>query len=166
MGSGLDDWIYWHFFTITTAHNQWLSQTRSIPYWTTSVFPSAWLTWFWFTSRPLLQLQLFVGQHSTAEHWTLLRMPNDWTLLNWTLFFNSGRTEGRSLPPTVRLLLRLFVTAGACLRNRRPAVVTFVTLRHGPHRKRRVQQFFYCCICILAAITFLPSRCLETIGYM
>jgi hypothetical protein len=22
-------------------------------------------------------------------------------------------------------------------------------IRHGPHRKRRVQQFFYCCICIL-----------------
>jgi hypothetical protein len=26
---------------IITAHNQWLSQTRSIPYWTTSVFSSA-----------------------------------------------------------------------------------------------------------------------------
>jgi hypothetical protein len=25
---------------ITTAHNQWLSKTRSIPYWTTSVFSS------------------------------------------------------------------------------------------------------------------------------
>jgi hypothetical protein len=27
--------------SITTAHNQWLSKTRSIPYWTTSAFPSA-----------------------------------------------------------------------------------------------------------------------------
>jgi hypothetical protein len=43
MGSGLDDYIYWHFFqlqSIMTAHNQWLSTTRSIPYWTTSVFSS------------------------------------------------------------------------------------------------------------------------------
>jgi hypothetical protein len=22
------------------------------------------------------------------------------------------------------------------------------SIRHGPHRKRRVQQFFYCCVCI------------------
>jgi hypothetical protein len=28
--SGLDDWIYWYFFTITRAHNQWLLKTRSI----------------------------------------------------------------------------------------------------------------------------------------
>jgi hypothetical protein len=26
--------------TITTAHNQWLPKTRSIPYWTTSIFSS------------------------------------------------------------------------------------------------------------------------------
>jgi hypothetical protein len=44
-GSGLDDWIYWHLplqsllIAITIAHNQWLPTTRSIPYWTTSVFP-------------------------------------------------------------------------------------------------------------------------------
>jgi hypothetical protein len=40
-GYGLDDWIYWHFFTITiiiTAQNQWLLTTRSTPYCTTSVF--------------------------------------------------------------------------------------------------------------------------------
>jgi hypothetical protein len=29
-GSGLDDWIYWHFFTIIPSHNQWLPKTRSI----------------------------------------------------------------------------------------------------------------------------------------
>jgi hypothetical protein len=42
MGPGLDDCFYWHFFTITitTAHNQWLLKTRSIPHWTTSVFSS------------------------------------------------------------------------------------------------------------------------------
>jgi hypothetical protein len=42
MGSGLYEGIYWRFFTITimTAHNKWLSKTRSISYWTTSVFSS------------------------------------------------------------------------------------------------------------------------------
>jgi hypothetical protein len=44
MVSGLDEWIYWRFFTlqsIATTHNQQQSKTRSIPYWTTSVFSSA-----------------------------------------------------------------------------------------------------------------------------
>jgi hypothetical protein len=26
--------------------------------------------------------------------------------------------------------------------------ISFPLIRHGPHRKRRVQQFFYCCVCI------------------
>jgi hypothetical protein len=41
-----------------------------------------WLTWFWFTRRSLLQLSLSAGYHSTVEHWTLLRMPNDGSLTN------------------------------------------------------------------------------------
>jgi hypothetical protein len=27
-------------------------------------------------------------------------------------------------------------------------IVYFPSIRHGPHRKRRVKQFFYCCMCI------------------
>jgi hypothetical protein len=51
--------------SIITAHNQWLPKTRSIPYWTMSVFSSAWLTWFWFTSRLLLHFgcQLLRNPH-------------------------------------------------------------------------------------------------------
>jgi hypothetical protein len=49
-------------------------------------------------------------------------------------------------------------------------------IRHGPHWKRCVQQFFYCCVCIRYSDNvcteplpsnvrdFLPSRCLATIG--
>jgi hypothetical protein len=38
-------------------------------------------------------------------------------------------------------------------------------IRHGPHWKRRVQQFFYCCVCVFVTpVTFLPSRCLATLG--
>jgi hypothetical protein len=43
-GSGLDDWIYLRLLLqsllITINYNQWLSKTRSTPYWTTSVFSS------------------------------------------------------------------------------------------------------------------------------
>jgi hypothetical protein len=27
-------------------------------------------------------------------------------------------------------------------------IASFRMIRHGPHRKRRVQQFLYCCVCI------------------
>jgi hypothetical protein len=37
MGSGLDDWIYWHFYY---NYNQWVSTTLSVPCWTTSFFHS------------------------------------------------------------------------------------------------------------------------------
>jgi hypothetical protein len=36
---------------------------------------------------------------------------------------------------------------------------------HGPHRKWRIQQFFYCCVCVfVTAVKFLPSRCLAMLG--
>jgi hypothetical protein len=64
-GSGLDNWILFTLLLqlqpIITAHNQRLLETRSVPYWTTSVFSSAWLTSFWFTCRSLLQLPLSAG---------------------------------------------------------------------------------------------------------
>jgi hypothetical protein len=28
-------------------------------------------------------------------------------------------------------------------------IAYFPFIRHGPHRKRRVRQFYYCCVCIL-----------------
>jgi hypothetical protein len=98
-GSGLDDWIYWHccyshsqLQSIITSHSQWLSEACLMPYWTKSVFSSAWLTWFWFTNRSLLQLPLSAGQHSTAEQWTLSRMNH-----SRTPFYNSGRTGDHHL---------------------------------------------------------------------
>jgi hypothetical protein len=35
-------------------------------------------------------------------------------------------------------------------------------LRYDTHRKRRVKQLFYCVF--VAAVSFLPSRCLEMVG--
>jgi hypothetical protein len=37
-------------------------------------------------------------------------------------------------------------------------------IRHGSHLKRRAQKFLYCFLCIRSRLTFLPSRCLATIG--
>jgi hypothetical protein len=35
-------------------------------------------------------------------------------------------------------------------------------IRHGPHRKHRVQYFFYCCVCIRCHKNVFTSRCLAT----
>jgi hypothetical protein len=37
---------------------------------------------------------------------------------------------------------------------------------HGQHRKRRIKQFFYCCLCICCHGNVFPSRCLATRGEM
>jgi hypothetical protein len=84
--------------SIITAHSQLLPQTRSIPYWTTSVLSFTWLTWLWFTCRSLLQLPLPAGLYSIAEHSTS-ELPFkvsykriSW-IHEWTLFYNFGRNE-------------------------------------------------------------------------
>jgi hypothetical protein len=41
-------------------------------------------------------------------------------------------------------------------------IVRFPLIRHGPHRKRRVQEFFIVSCVFVAAVTFSPSRCLAT----
>jgi hypothetical protein len=45
-------------------------------------------------------------------------------------------------------------------------IAYFPLIQYGSHRKRPVQQFFYCYVCIRDAVTFLPNRYLTTIeGY-
>jgi hypothetical protein len=139
-GSGLDDWIYWRFYyncsssqSLITGHNQWLSKTRSIPYWTMSVFSS--------TVTDLVPIYESVNSSAsvvrllTLHSWTL---NHDWLLfyesltyewllvyewlndfrINYVSFYTSVRTEYMTLHLTARLLLRLFVGEGTCLPNR------------------------------------------------
>jgi hypothetical protein len=82
--------------SIITDHDQWLPKTRSIPHWTTSVFSSAWLTWFWFTSRSLLHFRF-----------PLVSTPQQ----NTQLSYDSLTTESIS----VRVTLRLTVSQSVCL---------------------------------------------------
>jgi hypothetical protein len=86
--------------SIITVHNQWLSKTRSIPYWTTSVFRCDWLC-------SDLRIDHFLNFRcplvNTPQPNTQLsyewRMQNDGSLsqMNWTNFFiTSERTEHKS----------------------------------------------------------------------
>jgi hypothetical protein len=43
-------------------------------------------------------------------------------------------------------------------------IAYFHLIRHWLHRKRLVQQLFYCCLCIHCHSTFLTSCCLATTG--
>jgi hypothetical protein len=80
MGSGLDDWMIGFIGTslqlqaIKTARNQWLSKTRSIPYWTTSVFSSA--------ATDLVLIYESVTSSPSVVHWLTL---HSWTLNFWIL---------------------------------------------------------------------------------
>jgi hypothetical protein len=126
-GSGLDYWIYWHFYyndskLQVTAHNWRLPKTRSIPSWTTSVFSSI-MTGFWYASRPLFQLPstLWLTLHS----WNSLRM----------------RISVRLLSPVQILRLNaklLFPWSG---------LASFVASGEQD-RNRRLKGFHYCCTCM------------------
>jgi hypothetical protein len=43
-------------------------------------------------------------------------------------------------------------------------IASFSFIRHEPHRKRRVQQFCYCCVCIRCRGNVLTIPFLATIG--
>jgi hypothetical protein len=114
-----------------TAHNQWLSKTRSIPYWTTSAF-SSYCDWLgsdlrvghFFSFRCPLANTPQLNTTLSYEWWP----KNDGSQLThsrmkWTnSFVTSGRTEYKSpyltvpvilfSPPPSNGLPRLFVVAG------------------------------------------------------
>jgi hypothetical protein len=72
---------------IITAHNQWLSETRSIPYWTTSVFSSTVtdlvLIYESVTSASIVRL---LPLHS----WTLNSLTNEWIVQSQSYFTTGG----------------------------------------------------------------------------
>jgi hypothetical protein len=91
--------------SIITAHNQWLSKTRSIPYWTTSVLSSA-VTDFVLIYESVTSSASVVGW-LTLHSWTF-NYPYEWiielsaeciidlsddSVHEWTLFYNLGRTD-------------------------------------------------------------------------
>jgi hypothetical protein len=82
--------------SIITAHNQWLSKTRSIPCWTTSVFCSAWLTWLSFTSRSLLQLPSSALANNPQLNTELLTLTTElrltWTMSVWWINLRCSHT--------------------------------------------------------------------------
>jgi hypothetical protein len=84
--------------SITTAHNQWLSKTRSVPYWTTSVFAS--------TVNELVPIYESVTSSASVASWL--------TLHRWTL--NSLTNEWRNSWLSFLLRLPWTTTVLQCLR--------------------------------------------------
>jgi hypothetical protein len=72
--------------SITTVHNQWLLKTRSIPYWTTSVFSS--------TVTDLVLIYESVTSSASIVRWITL---HSWTLNFWIfLRLNRSSVHGSS----------------------------------------------------------------------
>jgi hypothetical protein len=100
--------------TISTNYNssQSVTNTRSIPYWTTSVFCRDWLGsdlrvshFFSFrcplVNAPQLNSRLSDKCRTTAHGW----LSSDWTMTHWTnSFITSGRTIYKSPCLTAPLL--------------------------------------------------------------
>jgi hypothetical protein len=102
--------------SIMTAHNQWLSKTRCIRYWTTSVFSSAMtdLDLIYESATSSASVVRWLALHSwTLNLWILLRLTNPDH--EWILFQNSGRTEERPPLRRVRLLLFASFVATKCV---------------------------------------------------
>jgi hypothetical protein len=79
--------------SIVTAHNQWLLKTRSIPYWTTSVFSS--------TVTDLVLIYESITSSASVVRWLTL---HSWTLNSLTtdLRLNLSEPESESyVRPTV-----------------------------------------------------------------
>jgi hypothetical protein len=87
---------------IITAHNQWLPKTRSIPYWTTSVFSSTATDLGLIYESVTSSASVVHWKHSTAEHCTselpsefsYYRHPNESWVLSLTESYVT--TDGQS----------------------------------------------------------------------
>jgi hypothetical protein len=127
-GSGLDDWIYWHFYynytqlqSTMTAHNRWMPKTCSVPSWTTSIFLSSaadlvliyesvtssasvvcWLTLHSWTPNCPCEWTHWWFQYKCSCMMAVSRMPPLW--MNYMSFYNPVWTKDRTLPWTVHLL--------------------------------------------------------------
>jgi hypothetical protein len=76
-----------------------------------------------FFFRRLLRLARLRWRYSTPSSYSIQSITQE-----CLLFYNSRRTDERSLHPTIRLLLRLFITAETCLPKCCPAMVIFFTI--------------------------------------
>jgi hypothetical protein len=158
--SGMDDWIYCRLlYTLHYNYNQWLTKTRSIPYWTMRVFSFTvtdliliyesvtssasvvrWLTLHSWTLKLLNSLTTEWLNSRILMNWTLLRM-NHW-ISQGPLFITSRRTECRSFQTVFCPLLRN-IPSDLLPSNGGPSTVDCVT-----------------------SATCLPKRCLAMVIFV
>jgi hypothetical protein len=114
-----------------TAHNQWLSKTRSIPYWTASVFSFA------VTDLVLIYESVTssasIVRWLTLHSWTLNSLTNSEWLISPELNYLPGEPNIRKSPCLTVLLLFcfVFVSTGTCLPNRCQAMDYSAAIRYS-----------------------------------
>jgi hypothetical protein len=120
--SGLDDWIYCtslQLQPIITAHNQWLSKTRSIPSWTTRGFCST------VTDLVLIYesatSSTFIVRWLTLHSWTMnsltteLRPTAPFRMNSELTIITLGRNEYVTMSYSSYVILFLSVAAVTCV---------------------------------------------------
>jgi hypothetical protein len=110
---GFSGRLYYNY-SYMTAHNQWLSTTRSIPYWTTSVFSSTVTNDEW----RILAHTLNCLEGHLSDEWLTIHSLISITPISLLLYST---------------LLLLEVTNQL-----------FLQLLGGPHRRHRLEGYHYC----------------------
>jgi hypothetical protein len=120
---------------IITAHSQWLSKTRSLPYWTTSVF-----------SSPVSDLVLIyesVTSSASVVRWLTL---HSWTLSYWALLRRNHWNPLRMIPLS-------FITRGERTRDHHlEQFVCFI-------------RCYETCVSLLATLWYLQACSLQRFDF-
>jgi hypothetical protein len=143
---------------IITAHNQWPSKTRSIPYWTTNVLSSTGTN----DERRLTAHSFYCDCLERWLSYECRRIELSWTELS------SRWPEYRSLPRTIRVIL-FFRCHETCLPNRCPAIDYSVSIRCSGNvclASRWLLIDFRSDSNIPAFRRCLPNRCLAMVIFV